>query len=176
MTPANRRRHALHLSRAQLRQRLQRRVARAFPATIRARQRLSEQVWLLADFLAAKAPDFVAGTLARGAHPGPRTLPSQSGLRRPGKRNRTAPPGRRRRSSRLKPDAAAWPAPLASRPRSSKSPRPSPTRTCCRPSTPHAPGTLIVADGFSCREQIDQLGHRRAIHFAEVLAAMSHDK
>ncbi len=33
-----------------------------------------------------------------------------------------------------------------------------------------APGTILVADGFSCREQIAQLGHRRAIHFAEVLA------
>ena len=29
--------------------------------------------------------------------------------------------------------------------------------------------TLIVADGFSCREQIDQLGGRRALHLAEVL-------
>jgi FAD/FMN-containing dehydrogenase/Fe-S oxidoreductase len=32
------------------------------------------------------------------------------------------------------------------------------------------PMTLIVADGFSCREQIEQLGHRQAMHFAEVLA------
>ncbi len=30
--------------------------------------------------------------------------------------------------------------------------------------------TLIVADGFSCREQIDQLSGRQAMHFAEVLA------
>jgi FAD/FMN-containing dehydrogenase/Fe-S oxidoreductase len=30
--------------------------------------------------------------------------------------------------------------------------------------------TIIVADGFSCREQIEQLGHRQARHFAEVLA------
>jgi hypothetical protein len=30
--------------------------------------------------------------------------------------------------------------------------------------------TLIVADGFSCREQIHRLGHRQAMHFAEVLA------
>jgi hypothetical protein len=30
--------------------------------------------------------------------------------------------------------------------------------------------TLIVADGFSCREQIAQLGHREAMHFAEALA------
>jgi Fe-S oxidoreductase len=29
--------------------------------------------------------------------------------------------------------------------------------------------TIIVADGFSCREQIDQLGHRHAVHFAEIL-------
>jgi hypothetical protein len=29
---------------------------------------------------------------------------------------------------------------------------------------------MIVADGFSCREQIEQLGHRKALHFAEVLA------
>ena len=30
--------------------------------------------------------------------------------------------------------------------------------------------TILVADGFSCREQIAQLGHRDAIHFAEALA------
>jgi Fe-S oxidoreductase len=32
------------------------------------------------------------------------------------------------------------------------------------------PETMIVADGFSCREQIEQLGHRQALHLAEVLA------
>ena len=32
------------------------------------------------------------------------------------------------------------------------------------------PLTVIVADGFSCREQIAQLSDRRAMHFAEVLA------
>jgi FAD/FMN-containing dehydrogenase/Fe-S oxidoreductase len=31
------------------------------------------------------------------------------------------------------------------------------------------PSTLIVADGFSCREQISQLTNRHALHFAEVL-------
>ena len=30
--------------------------------------------------------------------------------------------------------------------------------------------TVVVADGFSCREQIHQLGHNQALHFAEVLA------
>ncbi len=29
--------------------------------------------------------------------------------------------------------------------------------------------TLIIADGFSCREQILQTTHRRALHMAEVL-------
>jgi FAD/FMN-containing dehydrogenase/Fe-S oxidoreductase len=32
------------------------------------------------------------------------------------------------------------------------------------------PRAIIVADGFSCREQINQLGQARALHFAEVLA------
>lgn len=32
------------------------------------------------------------------------------------------------------------------------------------------PMTMVVADGFSCREQIAQLGGREAMHFAEVLA------
>jgi FAD/FMN-containing dehydrogenase/Fe-S oxidoreductase len=33
-----------------------------------------------------------------------------------------------------------------------------------------APGTLVVADGFSCREQLRQLAGVRALHVAEVLA------
>ena len=33
-----------------------------------------------------------------------------------------------------------------------------------------APDTLVVADGFSCREQIEGLSGRRALHLAEVLA------
>jgi Fe-S oxidoreductase len=32
------------------------------------------------------------------------------------------------------------------------------------------PLTILVTDGFSCREQIAQLGHKQALHFAEVLA------
>jgi len=32
------------------------------------------------------------------------------------------------------------------------------------------PATILVADGFSCREQISQLGHKHAVHFAEALA------
>jgi len=33
-----------------------------------------------------------------------------------------------------------------------------------------SPETIVVADGFSCREQIAQLTDKRALHFAEVLA------
>jgi Fe-S oxidoreductase len=33
-----------------------------------------------------------------------------------------------------------------------------------------SPETIVVADGFSCREQIEQLGNRKALHLAEVLA------
>ncbi len=33
-----------------------------------------------------------------------------------------------------------------------------------------SPNTIVVADGFSCREQIGQLSPARALHFAEVLA------
>ena len=36
-----------------------------------------------------------------------------------------------------------------------------------------APSTILVADGFSCREQIAQLSNRQALHFAEVLARTS---
>jgi Fe-S oxidoreductase len=32
------------------------------------------------------------------------------------------------------------------------------------------PMTVILADGFSCREQIQQLGHKQALHFAELLS------
>jgi len=32
-----------------------------------------------------------------------------------------------------------------------------------------SPDTLIVADGFSCREQIEQATSRRAVHLAEAI-------
>ncbi len=35
---------------------------------------------------------------------------------------------------------------------------------------PAASTTVVVADGFSSREQIHQLGHTQVLHFAEVLA------
>ena len=43
-------------------------------------------------------------------------------------------------------------------------------RVCCRLCRAAEPDTVIVADGFSCREQIAQNTNRRAVHIAEVLA------
>ena len=40
---------------------------------------------------------------------------------------------------------------------------------CCRPCARRRPTPLIVADGFSCREQIEQATGRRAIHLAEAM-------
>ena len=40
---------------------------------------------------------------------------------------------------------------------------------CCRPYAQAAADTLIVSDGFSCREQIYQATGRRTVHVAEVI-------
>ena len=37
-----------------------------------------------------------------------------------------------------------------------------------------APETLVIADGFSCREQISQCTNRRAIHMAELIQRALH--
>jgi hypothetical protein len=33
------------------------------------------------------------------------------------------------------------------------------------------PDAVVLADGFSCRTQVDQLTDRHAVHLAELLAA-----
>jgi FAD/FMN-containing dehydrogenase/Fe-S oxidoreductase len=38
-----------------------------------------------------------------------------------------------------------------------------------------SPETLLIADGFSCREQIEQLANRRALHTAELLVKVLRD-
>ena len=60
-----------------------------FPNDARA-QRLSRQVWLLADWLAAEGAGLCAGRTAGRAYSHARPLPPQGGLRRPGKRDRLA--------------------------------------------------------------------------------------
>jgi Fe-S oxidoreductase len=38
------------------------------------------------------------------------------------------------------------------------------------------PGAVVLADGFSCRTQLDQLGHVRSTHLAQLLASRLEDR
>jgi Fe-S oxidoreductase len=132
-------------------------------------QRMSRQVWLLADFIAAKAPNFAAGRLD-GAQ-----------ILLHGHCHHKADFGGSANEIALLRKAGATVEAIQA--------------GCCGMAGPFgfeadkfevskaiandgllpavdsaSPATLIVADGFSCREQISQLGHREARHFAEVLA------
>jgi len=132
-------------------------------------KRLSGQVWLLADWLAAKAPEFGEGSL-EGAHilvhghchhkavfGGPASEIAL--LRRAGAKVEAIQSGccgmagpfgfeadKFEVSKKIAEDGLLPAVQAAS------------------------PMTILVADGFSCREQISQLGHKQALHFAEVLA------
>jgi FAD/FMN-containing dehydrogenase/Fe-S oxidoreductase len=139
-----------------------------FPNDPRAKK-MGEQVWLLADWLAEKAPGFVAGRLA-GAH-----------VLIHGHCHHKAVFGGPKKEIALLREAGATVEAIEA--------------GCCGMAGPFGfeadkfevsktiagqgllpaveaagPRTIIVADGFSCREQILQLGHKHALHFAEVLA------
>jgi Fe-S oxidoreductase len=139
-----------------------------FPNDARA-QRMSRQVWLLADWLAATVPEFFAGRL-EGAQ-----------ILLHGHCHHKALFGGPANEIALLRKAGATVEPIQA--------------GCCGMAGPFGfeadkfevskkiaedgllpaveragPMTIIVADGFSCREQITQLGHREAMHFAEVLA------
>jgi FAD/FMN-containing dehydrogenase/Fe-S oxidoreductase len=139
-----------------------------FPNDARAR-RMRELVWLLADWLAAEAPDFATGRL-NGAH-----------ILIHGHCHHKAVFGGPKKEIELLRRAGAAVDLIEA--------------GCCGMAGPFGfeadkfdvsktiasqgllpavqaagPMTIVVADGFSCREQIMQLGHRRAMHFAEVLA------
>jgi len=139
-----------------------------FPNNPRA-QRMSRQVWLLADWLAAKAPVWVAGRLQ-----------GEQVILHGHCHHKAVFGGPANEIALLKKAGAA--VELIN-------------STCCGMAGPFgfeankleiskaianlgllpavnsaAPETLIVADGFSCREQINQLSDREGMHFAEVLA------
>jgi len=139
-----------------------------FPNDPRAK-RLNGQVWLLADWLAASAPDFVAGSL-KGAH-----------ILVHGHCHHKAVFGGPTNEVALLRKTGATVEPIQA--------------GCCGMAGPFGfeaekfevskiiagqellpavasagPTTIVIADGFSCREQIHQLGHVKALHFAEVLA------
>jgi FAD/FMN-containing dehydrogenase/Fe-S oxidoreductase len=143
-----------------------------FPNDPRA-QRLSRQVWLLADFLAAKAPEFATSFL-EGRLQGARILLH-------GHCHHKAVFGGPASEIALLRQAGATVEPIQA--------------GCCGMAGPFGfeadkfdvsktiandgllpaiqsagPTTIIAADGFSCREQINQLAHVKALHFAEVLA------
>jgi FAD/FMN-containing dehydrogenase/Fe-S oxidoreductase len=138
-----------------------------FPNDPRAK-RLSSQVWLLADWLSAHAPDWVSGRLG-----GAQILVH-------GHCHHKAVFGGPASEIALLRKAGAQVEFIES--------------TCCGMAGPFGfekckfevskaianldllpvieradPGTVIVADGFSCREQISHLARRSSLHFAEVL-------
>jgi Fe-S oxidoreductase/FAD/FMN-containing dehydrogenase len=139
-----------------------------FPSDPRA-QRMSRQVWLLADWLAAKAPEWVTGRLQ-----------GEQIILHGHCHHKAIFGGPANEIALLKKAGAA--VELIN-------------STCCGMAGPFgfeadmievsraianlgllpavnsaAPATIIVADGFSCREQISQLSDRKGMHFAEVLA------
>ena len=71
--------------------------------------------------------------------------------------------------------AAAWPARSASRPATTTSRSPSASACCCPPCARPTDDTLIIADGFSCREQIAGLTGRGALHLAQVIQMAMHE-
>ena len=138
-----------------------------FPNDERAKK-MSKQVWLLADWLAAKAPDWVNGRL-EGAQ-----------VLLHGHCHHKAVFGGPKNEIALLRKAGAQVEMI--------------NTTCCGMAGPFGfeadkievskaianlgllpavnaagPMTLIVADGFSCREQIAQLSEREGMHFAEIL-------
>jgi FAD/FMN-containing dehydrogenase/Fe-S oxidoreductase len=132
-------------------------------------RRLSGQVWLLADWLQAKAPGFVAGRL-RGAHilvhghchhkavfGGPRS--EMALLREAGAAVEMIEAGCCGMAGPFGFEADKF---EVSKTIASQGLLPAVNAADSR--------TIVVADGFSCREQIAQLGHKQALHFAEVLA------
>ncbi len=139
-----------------------------FPKDARAK-RLSDQTWLLADWLAAEAPDAFNGHLAgaeillhghchhKAVFGGPASEIAL--LRRAGAS-----------VSQIQAGCCGMAGPFgfeASKYEVSKII----ANDGLLPAVAAAgPMTILVADGFSCREQIAQLGHRPAMHFAEVLA------
>ena len=139
-----------------------------FPKNPRA-QRLSKQVWLLADLLATEAPEWIPSRL-EGAHiliHGHCHHKAVFG----GPANEIAV--LRRAGANVEPIKAGC-CGMAG-PFGFESDKFEVSKTIARdgllPTIEGAgPMTIVVADGFSCREQISQLGHKQALHFAEVLA------
>jgi FAD/FMN-containing dehydrogenase/Fe-S oxidoreductase len=143
-----------------------------FPNDPRAK-RLSEQVWLFADFLAARAPGFVSGRL-KDALGGAQILVH-------GHCHHKAVFGGPANEIALLREAGAAVELIQAGccgmagPFGFEADKIEVSKTIANqgllPAVQGAgPTTIVVADGFSCREQIGQIAHVRALHFAEALA------
>ncbi len=139
-----------------------------FPKDERARK-LSGQVWLLADWLAAKAPEITAGRL-EGAHillhghchhkavfGGPASEVEL--LKKGGAQVET-----------IQASCCGMAGPFGFEADKYEVSKAIAREGLLQAVETAGPVTVLVADGFSCREQIAQLGKREAMHFAEVLA------
>jgi FAD/FMN-containing dehydrogenase/Fe-S oxidoreductase len=139
-----------------------------FPSDPRAK-RLNAQTWLLADWLAAKAPDFATGRLAgaqilihghchhKAVFGGPASEIAL--LRQAGATVEAIQAGCCGMAGPFGFEADKFEVSKAI------------ARDSLLPAIESAASTtILVADGFSCREQIAQLAHRPAMHFAEVMA------
>jgi FAD/FMN-containing dehydrogenase/Fe-S oxidoreductase len=139
-----------------------------FPKDDRA-QRMSSQVWLLADWLQANAPDWVPGRL-EGAHVlvhghchhkavfgGPASEIAL--LRRAGAN-----------VEQIKAGCCGMAGPFGFEAKKFAVSKAIAADGLMPAVESAGPMTVLLADGFSCREQIQQLGHKQALHFAELLA------
>ncbi len=104
--------------------------------------------------------------------PGSRWSPSRTATTTP---SSAGPPTRRcssapARRSPGSPAAAAWPATSAWRRATTRSRSRSPRPTCCLPCARN-PDAVVLADGMSCRVQLDDLAGVPALHLAELLGS-----
>ena len=139
-----------------------------FPNDSRA-QRLRDQVWLFADWIAAKAPGFATGRLQgaqilihghchhKAVFGGPASEISL--LRQAGATVEAIEAG-----------CCGMAGPFGFEADKFEVSKTIANQGLLPAVRSAGPMTIVVADGFSCREQIAQLGHRKAMHFAEVLA------
>jgi FAD/FMN-containing dehydrogenase/Fe-S oxidoreductase len=140
-----------------------------FPNNTRA-QRLSENVWLLADFLAAQAPHFPLGNLA-----GSQILVHGHCHHKAvfgGPANEIALLGKTGASVNLiEAGCCGMAGPFGFEKGKIGVSKTIANQELLPAVEASSPQTILVADGFSCREQISQLSGRTALHFAEVLAS-----
>jgi FAD/FMN-containing dehydrogenase/Fe-S oxidoreductase len=132
-------------------------------------QRLSQQVWLLADWLAAEVPDFVFADLSgarilvyghchhKAVFGGP--VNEVALLRKTGA---TVDP--------IQAGCCGMAGPFGFEADKFDVSRRIANLDLLPAIQSSGAATIVVADGFSCREQIDQLCHVKALHFAEVLS------